>query len=454
MKVLIVDDEAIVRAMVRDSLNNREYEIYEAESGRRALTLSSEHQFDLIFCDVMMDGMSGFEVLDVLRKNFDPQTEIILMTGNASVDAAVKAVQSGASDYVCKPLAVDRLRALAAAALHRRNSRDLIPVPPAQLSPFTIIGHSPQIIEAVKDATRVAATDLPVVISGPSGSGKELIARLIHKASQRAHRAFLSVNCGALPDALLEAELFGHTRGAFTGAGEARRGLIEEAHEGTLFLDEVTETSAAFQVKLLRFLQEGEVRALGSNARKRVDVRVLSATNRDLRERVETGAFRLDLLYRLQGAEIPLAPLSERVVDIRPLVLAFLGHYHAGSQPLAVTKEAMTALEQYDWPGNVRELQHQMHRLAVLNRGVIGVADLPPEIHLAPGEKPPSAAASAEALPSLEEVEADYLHRVLRAVNGNKSRAAEVMGIDRKTLYRMIERYAKTRDNSQEEPER
>jgi transcriptional regulator with PAS, ATPase and Fis domain len=307
------------------------------------------------------------------------------------------------------------------------------------------LGNSPAMIEVVKTATRVAGTELPVMVCGESGTGKELVARLIHRKSKRADRPFVAVNCGALPDTLLESELFGHVRGAFTGADSVRRGLFEEADGGTLLLDEVTETSPAFQVKLLRALQEGEIRPLGSNSRKKVNVRVLAATNRDPKALVEAGSFRQDLLYRLQGVSITLPPLRERRDDIPTMAVAFLSQYNIKGRSLSVSKDAMLALEWYNWPGNVRELKHVMQRVAALSNGIIRLEDLPSEI-----VSTPTVTSTLDdivpdgSLPSLEQLEANYLLKVLNAVGGNKSRAAQVMGVDRKTLYRMMDRQAAT----------
>ncbi|HWC75993.1 MAG TPA: sigma-54 dependent transcriptional regulator, partial [Blastocatellia bacterium] len=287
----------------------------------------------------------------------------------------------------------------------------------------------------------VAATELPVMICGESGTGKELIARLIHRKSPRAGNAFVAVNCGALPDTLLESELFGHTRGAFTGADSARRGLFEEADAGTLLLDEITETSPAFQVKLLRALQEGEIRPLGSNAKRKVNVRVLAATNREPAALVESGLFRQDLLYRLQGVLITLPPLRERRDDIHAMTMSFLHQYNPKGRSLSITKDAMLALEGYNWPGNIRELKHTMQRLAALSNGIIRLEDLPKEIVATPAVSSIMDQIIPEGeLPTLEQIEASYLLKVLNAVGGNKSRAAQVMGVDRKTLYRMIDR--------------
>ncbi|MCI0486168.1 MAG: sigma-54 dependent transcriptional regulator [Blastocatellia bacterium] len=444
MKVLVVDDEDSVRGLVRDAMVDQGYQVWTASNGKQALALASEQSFDMVFCDVVMDGMSGFDVLKAFRQSLSSEVEIVLMTGQASVEAAIEAVQHGANDYICKPFSIGVLQAIASAAEQRRYSGKLIEVQSPQPPQQEILGTSPVMIEVVKTAARVAATDLPVMVRGESGTGKELIARLIHRKSPRVDRPFVAVNCGALPDTLLESELFGHTRGAFTGADSARRGLFEEADGGSLLLDEVTETSPAFQVKLLRVLQEGEFRPLGTNTKKRVNIRVLAATNRDPQALVDQGLFRQDLLYRLQGVSIILPPLRERREDIRPMALTFLSRYSRSGRQLSITKDAMLALERYAWPGNIRELKHLMQRLAALSSGVIQLEDLPSEIVSAPKVASVMNECIPEGdLPTLEQLEASYLLRVLSAVGGNKSRAAQVMGIDRKTLYRMIDRQVK-----------
>jgi two-component system response regulator AtoC len=444
MKVLVVDDETYVRDLVSKAMFEQGCKVWTAASGEEALELVAEQDFDLIFCDVVMGGMNGLEVLKVMRKMVSPKAEIILMTGQASVEAAVEAIQHGANDYICKPFSIGVLQAIAASARQRCSANRLIEVRATDAAQPEILGSSPQMIEVVKAATRVAATDLPVMICGESGTGKELIAQLIHRKSARANRPFVAVNCGALPDTLLESELFGHTRGAFTGADSNRRGLFEEADGGTILLDEVTETSPAFQVKLLRVLQEGEISPLGTNARKKVNVRVLSTTNRDPQVLVEEGQFRQDLLYRLKGVEIFLPPLRERRNDIRAMSLAFLSQHCAKGQPLLISEDAMQALEAYHWPGNVRELKHTMQRLATLSSGIIRLEDLPPEIvSVSSAESILSDVATKDELPTLEQLEAAYLARVLNAVGGNKARAAQIMGVDRKTLYRMIDRHMK-----------
>jgi len=388
--------------------------------------------------------------LKAFRGTLRSDAEFILMTGQASVEAAIEAVQHGANDYICKPFSITALKAIASAAVQRRHPSKLVTIENSLTPQQEILGSSPATIDVIKTAARVAVTDLPVMIRGESGTGKELIARLIHRRSTRAQRPFVAVNCGALPDTLLESELFGHTRGAFTGAESARRGLFEEADGGTLLLDEVTETSPAFQVKLLRVLQEGEFRPLGTNTKKRVNVRVLSATNRDPQTMVEQGLFRQDLMYRLQGVSITLPPLRARREDVRPMALAFLAQYGAVARGLSITKDALLALERYAWPGNVRELKHLMQRLAALSSGIIRIEDLPPELISTPKVASVMNELVPEGeMPTLEQLEASYLLRVLSAVGGNKSRAAQILGVDRKTLYRMIDQPAKTTPDEQ-----
>jgi len=444
MKILVIDDDEPIRELVKHALTDRGYQVSCVSNGAEALTLAAEQDFELVFCDVVMPGMTGFDVLKAFRSD-GSRCEIVLMTGRASVEAAIEAVHNGANDYICKPFSIGVLQAIASAVEQRRFPSKLVPIESSG-SQHEILGNSSAMIEVVKTAARVALTDLPVMIRGESGTGKELIARLIHRNSPRANKQFVAVNCGALPDTLLESELFGHTRGAFTGADSSRRGLFEEADGGTLLLDEVTETSPAFQVKLLRVLQESEFRPLGTNARKRVNVRVLSATNRDPQALAEQGLFRRDLLYRLQGVQVLLPPLRDRREDIRSMALSFLSQYSSAGRHLSITKDALLALERYNWPGNIRELKHLMQRLGALSSGIIRIEDLPAEIVSTPRVTSVMNDVIPEGdLPTLDQLESSYLLRVLSAVGGNKSRAAQVMGVDRKTLYRMIDRQGSPR---------
>ena len=454
MKILVVDDEPQVCGLVTAAFSQNGHQAVVASSGEEALELTAGQEFDLILCDVMMGGMSGFDVLRELRR-VNTETEIVLMTGQASVESAMDAVMHGANDYICKPFSLGVLQAIVSNVEQRRQQSRMIKVEARPVIEYELVGNSPAMIDVVKAATRVAATELPVVIKGESGTGKELVARLIHKRSRRNDKPFVAVNCGALPDTLLEAELFGHTRGAFTGADQARRGLFEEAHGGTLLLDEVTETSAQFQVKLLRTLQEGEIRPLGTNTKKRVDVRIIAATNRDLGEQVDKGAFRQDLLFRLQGMAINLPPLRDRRDDIRPLLFAFLSQARNGNSPLLIAKDALAALERYDWPGNVRELVHLTRRLAAFSNGFITLADLPAGVLAAPQAK----SLLSEIIPGasdgflpLHDMEVAYVWHVLNAVGGNKSKAAQILQIDRKTLYRLIEQKSEEKAEAHPKP--
>lgn len=453
MRILVVDDERDVRELVRDVLVDDGYEVLEASNGREAVERGREQGIDLVFCDVRMGPLSGFDVLRSFRE-IQPDSEVILMTGYGSLEAALEAVRAGAVDYICKPFSIDEITAMARAAEDRQRLKR----EPATSSDVQeasewqgLIGRSPAMFEILKTVGRIAPTNLPVLICGESGTGKEVIARTIHQNSLRAGKPFVAVNCGALTETLLETELFGHVRGAFTGAQVPRRGLFEEADGGTLLLDEITETSPAFQVKLLRVLQENEVRRVGSNASTRVNVRVLATTNKDPESLVAGGLFREDLLYRLNVITITLPPLRERREDISLMIKSFIQRYSPpGTPPVKVSPDAMHVFESYPWPGNVRELRHTIQRLTVLNSaGVIRVPDLPPkivsgvsEVREKPAAVSPAAAAPQGKLTTLAEVEHQYLIRVLKETRGNKKRAAEIMGVDRKTLSRMIERHS------------
>lgn len=439
MRILVVDCDPDALALLRSVILEQHHHVSVASSGRRALDLAAVGDFDLVFCDVKLNGMTGFDVLAALR-SVDPNAEIVLMASQPSIEDAENAIRLGARDYTGKPPSRAMLQSIAAGIDRQRHIGNLIEVQSHEISQPEMLGSCKAIIDVVKTATRVAATELSVMIRGESGTGKELIGRLIHRESTRAAGPFVAVNCGAMPDTLIESELFGHSRGAFTGASSVRRGLFEEAHGGTLLLDEVTETSHAFQVKLLRAIEEGEIRPLGSELTKKVNVRVVSTTNRDVDALVKSGLFRQDLLYRLCGVSLTLPPLRERREDIRSTALAFLSRYRAAVGRLSITKDAMFALEGYSWPGNVRELKHTMQCLAALSSGIIRLEDLPPDIVSTRAVASILNAVIAERnLPTLKQLESRYLLGVLSAVGGNKSRAAEVIGVDRKTLSRRID---------------
>ncbi|MBX7218830.1 MAG: sigma-54 dependent transcriptional regulator [Blastocatellia bacterium] len=467
MNVLVVDDERTVCDVIRVALTEAGHQVMEAYSGREALDLGGRHAFDLVFCDVRIGEINGFDVLRAFRDRLQPQAEIVLMTGHASLEAALQAVKQGANDYICKPFNVGDLFRLANATSERKQLKQQ--TPPADESEAVeladraaMLGRCPAMLEVFKVLGRVAPTDLSVLISGESGTGKELIARAVHTNSTRAGKPFVTVNCGALTETLLETELFGHVKGAFTGAVGPRPGLFEEAEGGTILLDEVTETTPTFQVRLLRVLQEGEIRRVGSNQPIKVDVRVLATTNQDIEQLVESGTFRQDLMYRLNTVTIHLPPLRARGKDIEMMLDAFLLRYSPPAGPVVrVAPEAREKLLAWSWPGNVREMRHTMQRLVTLaNNGFIRLEDLPEKMRATAAGKeknavPKPSADIPEAVqsnpllheiangnpPSYDEMERRYVEYVLTYTNGNKSQAAEIMGVDRKTLMRMIERH-------------
>lgn len=473
MQILVVDDDRSVREMVCEVLRDDGFNVEAAPDGETAIEMGRSQAYDLVFCDVKMGKTSGFDVLRAFKEDVQPDADIILMTGHASLESALEAVRGGARDYIVKPFSIEELSSLARTAMERRKMVREAPAVVEQPAEFAdLIGRSAPMIEVFKTIGRVAMTDLPLLICGESGTGKEVIARTIHANSPRSSNPFVAVNCGALTETLLETELFGHVKGAFTGANTDRRGLFEEASGGTLLLDEVTETSPAFQVKLLRVLQENEVRRVGSNTSTKINTRILATTNRDPEALVTSGLFREDLLYRLNVISLRLPPLRERAGDIDLMIQAFLARYRpTDAAPIRIAPEALERLRSYTWPGNVRELRHTMQRLAVLSSGnVVRVADLPEKVrnthgeldellHENPGQDvvgpswegngtPPRPATAKSPddpdrtwLP-LSELERRYLVRVLYHTRGNKKRAAEILGVDRKTLSRMVERHA------------
>ena len=454
MHALVIDDEPQVRGFVAMVLREDGWEVSEAESAERAYQLLDAHPWSLVCCDVMLGGEDGFQVLRRFKEEL-PATQVVLMTGQGSALGALDATAFGAYDYLLKPFGVDDLLHLSRALRERldeRASRQPIrrsPAGPPVASDIDLVGRSQAFIEVMKQVGRVAATALPVLITGESGTGKEVVALALHRRSRRVGRPFVAVNCGAISAELIESELFGHVKGAFTGADRDRRGLWEEAEGGTIFLDEITETTAAFQVKLLRTLQEGEIRRVGSNQTQHVDVRVVAASNRDVEGEVEAGRFRQDLFYRLNAVTIYLPPLRERREDIYPLAKSFAEHVWALNPATSFSPEALRLLEQYSWPGNVRELENAVVRAVAMGGDVIRPEDLPERIRshravaAAAGETAPiePSLPAPEEWPTLAEIEARYVVRVLAHTSGNKSEASRLLGVDRKTLDRMIKRH-------------
>jgi DNA-binding NtrC family response regulator len=464
MHALIVDDEPSVRSFVGTVLRADGWEVGEAESAESAFELLDERDWKLICCDVVMSGIDGFGALGRFREQI-PDARVVLMTGHGTAAGALNAAARGAYDYLLKPINVEELQSLSQEVRESftRNSTANLLKPiffNRNSEENQIIGNSPTLIEAMKQVGRVAGTNLPVLITGESGTGKEVVARAVHKQSQRTAKPFIAVNCGAIPAELIESELFGHVRGSFTGADRDRAGLFEEADGGTVFLDEITETNPAFQVKLLRVLQEGEIRRVGSNKTTRINVRVIAASNRNVEAEVEDGRFRQDLFYRLNAFTINLPPLRERSDDIVQLIYHFAKTYWTGKTPIVFTQESIELLKRYDWPGNIRELENTVMRATSLCRTRVRPDDLPERIRKFHRKAEAtnsiefqnasnknldlidsSASREEEDWPTLAQMESRYVEQVLRHTNGNKQQSARILQIDRKTLDRMIRRY-------------
>lgn len=448
-KILVVDDDRASCELLREIFAEQGWQAETAQTPERARELAAEQKFDLLISDVNLEAEeSGLDLLKRLRD----ECPVILVTGFGSLEAAVEAAREGAWDFISKPFKVEEVVATARRAMERASrsrAEDEQPAPEnlsARLEDTGLVGRSPAMIELYNEIARVSPSRSTVLIMGESGTGKELVARAIHQHSPRATRPFIAVNCGALTETLLEAELFGHVRGSFTGAVADRRGLWEEAEGGTLFLDEVGETSPAMQVKLLRALQEGEIRRVGASRSQRVDARVVAATNRDLEGDVRAGTFREDLFYRLGVVILRVPPLSERRGDIPLLAERFL-RAAGGERHLRFSATALAQLIAYDWPGNVRELESAVEYAAIRARGAeVATEDLPAKLQTGNTRRRNNDPASALAalyhdLVSLDELERRYLIYVLEKTGGNRTRAAEILGIDRRTFYRMAERF-------------
>lgn len=446
VQALVVDDEPNVRGFVATVLRQRGWQVAESASAEEAFEMLKEANWSVVFCDVILGGADGYAVLRRFKEEL-PETKVVLMTGNGSAAGALDATAFGAYDYLLKPFGPEEIMSLSDALSEQlqKRPRKVTYNRLGYQSDIELIGRSHAFIEVMKQVGRVAPTNLPVLLTGESGTGKELVASAIHQRSGRANQTFVAVNCGAIPSDLIEAELFGHVKGSFTGADRDRRGLWEEADGGTVFLDEITETTPSFQVKLLRVLQEGEIRRVGSNQTRRVDVRVIAASNRDVEEEVKAGRFRNDLFYRLNAVLIALPPLRERREDIPPLAQSFAQRVFSLSPPVNFTPEAVALLQRYDWPGNIRELENAIVRAAAMCDGTIGIKDLPERVRSFSGSCDGHAAPAAQPAPEkwtpLSAVEGSYVARVLEHTGGNKQAAARVLSVDRKTLDRMIKRH-------------
>jgi len=433
-RLLVVEDDSSVRNTITTFLELEGYAVDAVSSTREALERLRNDAYPIVISDIYVDERTGLDVLETAREK-NPNCAVILMTARGTMETVMKATQGGAFDYIAKPFELDRMldtvKRAEAVASEKDDEKEL---EIDDLPPSEMIGSSPRMVDIYKTISLVAPTNATVLIEGETGTGKEMIARMIHNNSSRANQPFVPVDCGSIAPTLIESELFGAVKGAYTGADRDRMGVFEAANNGTVFLDEIGDLELGFQLSLLRFLQEKEIRPLGSARGKKVDVRVIAATNRDLQKMVEEGKFREDLWYRLNVVRVILPPLVERRGDVPLLAHYFLKKYNERySQQAKLTPSGLAVLENYSWPGNVRQLQHMMERLTILAPlGKIDEAAIKEAIELT---EPRDSASD-----TLADTEADHIRRVLAATGGNKSRAAKILGIERKTLYRKLER--------------
>jgi DNA-binding NtrC family response regulator len=445
-RVVIIDDERGILETLEILLRGEGFDPIAVQNSREAKQQLKELDPDIVLTDIRMPGVTGLEILQAMR-NHDPEVPVILMTAQAQLSTAVQAVNEGAYYYLQKPFSNAELvtlcrRAAEKRVLSRENRALKREIRRREDTTGRPIGKNRAFIDLVKLAETVAPTDSTVLITGESGTGKEVVARYIHRLSERESGPFVSVNCGALPENLLESELFGHVKGSFTGAVRDKDGLLVAARGGTFFLDEVAEMSPALQVKLLRALQEREIVPVGATQPVEIDVRIIAATNRDLDQEIRRGGFRSDLYYRLNVIALHLPPLRDREDDIALLAEHFLQR-QANGKTLCLSSEALDALQRYDWPGNVRELENALERAAILTRSDTIAMDALPARIVSPAPTP-LVSERPSANPTLELVERAYILWVLQAEGGNKARAAEVLGIDPSTLYRKLSRYEAT----------
>ncbi|MGB2769672.1 MAG: sigma-54 dependent transcriptional regulator [Candidatus Zixiibacteriota bacterium] len=444
-KILVVDDEESMCKFMEIMLKKEGYSVSSSQDAAAALEQIKGENYDLVIADLMMPEMSGIELLS-RAKSVNPELDFIMMTAFASVDSAIEALKKGAFDYITKPFKVDEIKIAVSKSLEQRKiARENVQLKKELKvrSDFdSLVGNSPEMAKLKKMAERIARSDSTVLIEGESGTGKELIARALHFHSPRSDKPFVTINCAALPENLLESELFGHVKGSFTGAIKDKEGLLKTADGGTFFLDEVGMTSPAIQAKLLRVLEEKEITPVGGTTPVKVDVRLIAATNADLEQEVKLGNFRADLYYRLHVIPIAIPPLRERKDDIRLLSFYFVRKYSRRMQvkEKTIADEAMKRLLSCKWSGNVRELENAIEHAVLLSRGEqITAQDLPQKIK---EEKEPDLITEAQpTAPGLEMIEKAYIFWVLNQTGWQKSKAASILGIDSSTLYRKIEKY-------------
>ena len=435
--ILVVDDTPNALELLQRKLNSQGYQVYTAPDVAQAIKILESTPVDLVITDLKMPKVSGLDLVRHIRENLK-DTEVMMITGYATIEGAVKAIKVGAEEYLPKPFTDEELFSAVRRVLSKLHSRRAVRnlTPSRSVTPQGLIGESGVMLKVFDAISKAATTSATVLISGESGTGKELVARAIHYSSSRVSAPFVPVNCGGIPEGLLESELFGHVKGSFTGATDSRAGFFQTADGGTIFLDEISETSLAMQVKLLRVLQDKEVYMVGTTHPTKVDVRILAATNKDLLRLVEKEIFREDLFFRLNVISIVIPPLRERGDDIILLINHFAAKFGKElAKPIPrFTEKVLRAFKTYDWPGNVRELENVIQRLLIMtDSDTIDVPDLPSLMRF-------SAQRVAGLNRSLAEIEAEYIRNVLASVNGNKTKAAQILGIDRKTLREKIQK--------------
>ncbi len=441
IELLIVDDDEPLRQTLARRFQRQGLKVTQASRGEEALEQAADRRFDVALLDLNLPGMSGVELLGRLKER-QPEMEALLLTAHGSVETAIQAMKRGAYDYLAKPFHLPELEVHIQKAYEKvqlaRRERQWVQQLSYESPRYRLVGSGAAMRKVVQLIEKVAATDATVLIRGASGTGKELVARALHTNSLRRERPLVTINCAALQETLLESELFGHEKGAFTGAVQAKPGLVEVAEGGTLFIDEIGETAPGLQAKLLRVLEDGHYRRVGGTREVRADVRILAATNRPLEEEIKAGRFREDLFYRLNVVTIDLPPLCERRQDIPELIEHFLGTRQLGARRYQVQADALEALKRYDWPGNVRELANVIERAQILaEEHLITLDDLPESL-----VEPIAFAGTSGGNPDmLREVERRHVLEILKRENGNKVHAAKVLGISRRALYRLVGKY-------------
>jgi len=437
LRILVVDDQSSVRQLLTAVLEEDGHEIETAPDGESAIEKLKSGYHDLVIMDIRMPGIDGVQALERMVE-LAPQTGVVMMTAYASVETAVKTLKLGAFDYITKPIDIDEVRAVIARFAEASAAPDESAKEEVEPS-RGVIGASEGFREVIEVAHRVADSDASVLLLGESGTGKEVVAHEIHRAGNRARKPFVAVNCSAIPEGLLESELFGHERGAFTGAVRQKKGRFELASSGTVFLDEIGDMSAGLQAKLLRFLQDHTFQHVGGGNDITVDVRVIAATNKDLEQEVADGRFRDDLFFRLNVVSITIPPLRDRSEDVPLLVEHFLKVHSKGAKPKKMSPKAMRLALNYDWPGNVREVENAIQRAIVLSRGeTVFPEHLPAKIRAAGGDAGSDSIGGGK---TIREVERDIIVKTLKQTEGNRTRASEILGIARRTLQNKIKEY-------------